>query len=103
MPLARQRISEAMVGLSARAGRNTTMFASRLSALAAALFLGLLGLCGCGGTATGGLGAALRPDATTGSGACVSGQQSACACPNSSNVGAQICNADGHSFGPCMG
>jgi hypothetical protein len=79
------------------------MFATRLSPLAAALFLGLLGLCGCGGTATGGLGPALRPDATTGTGACVPGQQSACACPNSSNVGAQICNADGHSFGPCMG
>jgi hypothetical protein len=42
-------------------------------------------------------------DATTGSNSCVPGQQSACACPGLSIEGAQTCNADGRSFGPCTG
>jgi hypothetical protein len=82
------------------------MFAGRFVApypVTLLLVLGLWALCGCGGSASSNLGPQSTPDATTGSGACVSGQQSACACPGSATVGAQICNTDGHSFGPCMG
>jgi hypothetical protein len=36
-----------------------------------------------------------------GGGACVPGQSIACACPNG-DTGAQICNDDGASYGPCV-
>jgi hypothetical protein len=34
-------------------------------------------------------------------GACVPGQSIACACPNG-DTGAQVCNEDGASYGPCI-
>src|SRR5512147_1333155 len=34
---------------------------------------------------------------------CVVGTQVECACPGSTKTGVQVCNADGHSFGPCAG
>jgi len=79
------------------------MHASRFVALFACTFLlsGLASL-GCGGSSSTGIGPPPPgPDATTGSGNCTPGQQSACACPGSSASGAQTCNSDGHSFGPC--
>lgn len=36
-----------------------------------------------------------------GGGACVPGQSIACACPNG-DTGAQVCNDDGASYGPCI-
>jgi len=79
------------------------MLASRFVApYPVALLLWLGATCGCGGSASSSsIGPGSTPDATTGSGACVPGQSSQCTCPGSAAVGAQVCSADGHSFGAC--
>lgn len=40
---------------------------------------------------------------STGAPFCTPGQQAACACPGQGNVGAQVCDDAGASFGPCVG